>query len=133
MIGVSRAHLMNKAYSMNMLDESPSAVSRVINWKSRPENEEELFPVKELKLPRKSHSVWVHCVVGVKEDEIISQITFCFIRGTFSSLTRILLHRVPLYNHIFTPSKIAVNLVSNYCCPFISMWFLYSYSFDEIS
>ncbi|THD23445.1 Tetratricopeptide repeat protein 29 [Fasciola hepatica] len=51
MIGISRAHLMNKAYSINMLDECPSAVSRVIEWKSEPFNEEEIFPIKELKLP----------------------------------------------------------------------------------
>ncbi|TPP63686.1 E3 ubiquitin-protein ligase HECTD1 [Fasciola gigantica] len=51
MIGISRAHLMNKAYSINMLDECASAVSRVIDWKSEPFNEEEIFPIKELKLP----------------------------------------------------------------------------------
>ncbi|VDP74682.1 unnamed protein product [Echinostoma caproni] len=51
MIGVSRAHLMNQAYVLNMQDENPPGILRLISWKSKPVNEEQVFPIKELKLP----------------------------------------------------------------------------------
>ncbi|KAA3678994.1 uncharacterized protein DEA37_0011752 [Paragonimus westermani] len=51
MIGVTRAHLMHKAYSTNMLKNQSSAVYKTIKWKARPKNEDELFPMCELQLP----------------------------------------------------------------------------------
>ncbi|KAF7259729.1 hypothetical protein EG68_03358 [Paragonimus skrjabini miyazakii] len=51
MIGVTRAHLMHKAYVTNMLNNQSPAVYRVIEWKARPKNEDKLFPINELQLP----------------------------------------------------------------------------------
>ncbi|CAL8097826.1 unnamed protein product [Calicophoron daubneyi] len=51
MIGISRAHLMNTAYTKTVLTNTPPSTLKIIDWKAYPMNEEKLFLQEEIKLP----------------------------------------------------------------------------------